>query len=137
MIKNLIKKSKRIKKKVTKDTSIHFTIYVKDVDRAKQFYLNLFNWNFNDNSSNNFLAIKSKKDNQRIGTFQSEKYNPLSEKPIGFECAIEVEDIDNTILKLLYNRGKIITPKTEISDIGWLIKFLDTEDNIVTAIQYF
>ncbi len=137
MIKNLILKSKRVKKKVVKNTSIHFTIYIEDMDRAKRFYSNLFSWDFDNSNSGHFLQIKNRNDSQHIGTFQSKKHNPLSEKPISFECSIEVEDIDNTILTVVYNGGIIITPKTEISNVGYLIKFLDTENNIVTAIQYY
>ncbi|WP_281987027.1 VOC family protein [Aquimarina aggregata] len=116
----------------------HFAIYIDDMDRAKTFYSNLFGWDFNSYGPEDFLQIKdsSKKDAELIGALQSRKYSPLNEKIIGFECSIEVEDIDATITIVEENNGEIVMPKTEIPYVGWLVKFLDTEGNIVCAVQY-
>jgi len=133
IFKKIIKKDNNRKK----NTSVHFTIYVEDMNRAKQFYSNLFNWNLNPSNSKDFLEIRDKEHDNRIGNFQSKKYNASDKKLMSFECSIEVEDIDNTILTILYNKGTILTPKTEIPQVGWIIKFLDTEKNVVSAIQYY
>lgn len=116
----------------------HFAIYIDDMDRAKTFYSNLFGWDFNSYGPEDFLQIKdsTKKDAELIGALQSRKYSPLSEKIIGFECSIEVEDIDTTIELIEENNGEIVMPKTEIPYVGWLVKFLDTEGNIVCAAEY-
>jgi len=29
-----------------------------------------------------------------------------------------------------------VLPKTEIPSVGWIIKFLDTEENLVCAMEY-
>lgn len=116
----------------------HFAIYIDDMDRAKTFYSNLFGWDFNSYGPEDFLQIRdsSKKDAELIGALQSRKYSPLNEKIIGFECSIEVEDIDATIAIIKENNGEIVMPKTETPYVGWLVKFLDTEGNIVCAVQY-
>lgn len=116
----------------------HFAIYIDDMDRAKTFYSNLFGWDFNSYGPEDFLQIKdsSKKDAELIGALQSRKYSPLNDKIIGFECSIEIEDIDATIAIIEENNGEIVMPKTEIPYVGWLVKFLDTEGNIVCAVQY-
>lgn len=131
-------KIKKTKNRQLKSEAVHFVIYIDDMDRAKQFYSDLFHWEFDNHGSDEFLQIKEsyREDAQIIGTFQSKKYNPFDEKMNSFECSIEVEDIDNIILKVHYNKGAIIIPKIEIPDVGWLVKFLDTEGNVVCAIQY-
>jgi len=116
----------------------HFAIYIDDMDRAETFYSNLFGWDFNSYGPDDFLQIKdsNKESAELIGALQSRKYSPLGEKIIGFECSIEVENIDITIAVVEENKGKIVMPKTEIPYVGWLVKFLDTEGNIVCAVQY-
>jgi len=121
-----------------KNNLVHFAIYIDDMNRAKTFYTNLFGWNFNSYGPEDFLQIKhnDKKDAQLIGALQSRKYNPIDERINGFECSIEVDDIDAIIQAISENGGEIIMPKTEIPHVGWLVKFLDTEKNIVCVIQY-
>lgn len=116
----------------------HFAIYVDKMDRAKKFYSNLFNWDFNSYGPEDFLQIKSgtEESSELIGALQSRKYSPLKEKIIGLECSFEVSDIDQTSEMIQENKGKIVMPKTAIPNVGWLVKFLDTEGNLVCAIQY-
>lgn len=121
-----------------KNSLSHFAIYIDDIDRAKAFYSNLFGWDYNSYGQDDFLQIKdsSDDDSKLIGALQSRKYSPIDEKIIGFECSVSVEDIDAIISKIEANNGKIVMPKTEIPYVGWLVKFLDTEGNIVCAVQY-
>jgi hypothetical protein len=55
---------------------------------------------------------------------------------IGFECSITVDDADAAALAVQANGGKIVLPKTAIPGVGWVVKFLDTEGNLVCAIQF-
>ena len=121
-----------------KNNLSHFAIYIDDIDRAKAFYSNLFGWDYNSYGQDDFLQIKdsSDDDGKLIGALQSRKYSPIDEKIIGFECSVAVEDIDAIISKIEANNGKIVMPKTEIPYVGWLVKFLDSEGNIVCAVQY-
>nr|WP_293297162.1 VOC family protein [Allomuricauda sp.] len=121
-----------------KNNLSHFAIYIDDIDRAKGFYSNLFGWDYNSYGQDDFLQIKDSAgdDGKLIGALQSRNYSPIKEKIIGFECSISVSDIDEIIEKIESNNGKIVMPKTEIPYVGWLVKFLDTEGNIVCAVQY-
>lgn len=116
----------------------HFAIYVDKIERAKKFYSNLFNWSFNSYGPEDFLQIKSgtNEDGDLIGALQSRKYCPLEKKIVGLECSIEVSDIDQTSEAIQENGGTIIIPKVAIPYVGWVIKFLDTEGNLVCVIQY-
>lgn len=121
-----------------KNKPTHFAVYIDNMDRAKKFYSKLFGWEFNSYGPTDFLQIKTDKSEnaELIGALQSRKYSPIKEKIIGFECSIEVNNIDAIIETVTKNGGKIVMQKTAIPYVGWLTKFLDTESNIVCAIQY-
>jgi len=68
---------------------------------------------------------------------QSRSYSSLSEKIIGYECTIRVENIDQIIEKVKINGGEILLPKSEIPNAGQIAKFLDTEGNLICALQCF
>ena len=116
----------------------HFAIYIDDIERAKKFYDEVFSWGFNSYGQSDFLQIKSDKseNSMPIGALQSRAYSPVSDKTIGFECTIGVENIDNTIEKVIQSGGQILMPKTSIPYVGWIAKFLDTEGNLFCAMQY-
>lgn len=122
-----------------KNNLAHFAIYIDDMERAKDFYSNLFGWDYNSYGAEDFLQIKDSSGTEAslIGALQSRKYSPIDDRIIGFECSIAVTDIDAIIKKIETCKGKLVMPKTEIPHVGWLVKFLDTEGNILCAVQYF
>ncbi len=121
-----------------KNKITHFAIHINDIERAKNFYEKVFDWGFNSYGQDDFLQIKTDKteNGEIIGALQSRKYSPIPEKIIGFECTIGVESIDETIEKVKSNGGQVLMPKTAIPYVGWIVKFLDTEGNIICAMQY-
>lgn len=116
----------------------HFAIFIDDIDRAKTFYNRVFEWGFESYGPTDFAQIKSNTDEsaQLIGALQDRKYQLTEEKVIGFECSINVDDVDAIAELVTTNGGEILIPKTEIPYVGSLIKFRDTEGNIVCAMQY-
>lgn len=121
-----------------KNKLTHFAIHIDNMERAKTFYDQVFDWGFNLYGPDDFLQIKADKseDGELIGAMQSRKYSPVPEKLIGLECSIGVENIDEIINKVKSSGGKILVPKTLIPYVGWITKFLDTEGNLICAIQY-
>lgn len=121
-----------------KNKPTHFAIYIDDINRAKSFYSNLFGWKFNDYGQEDFLQITAEdaENSPPIGALQARKYSPIKDKINGFECSIEVENIDTMAETILENGGEIVMPKTAIPYVGWLVKFLDTESNIVCVVEY-
>jgi predicted enzyme related to lactoylglutathione lyase len=115
----------------------HFAIHTDDMERAKQFYEGVFDWGFASYGPGDFLQIKT--DNteaaELIGALQSRKYSPVKEKIIGLECTIKVESVDEIVSRVERNGGNILMPKTAIPYVGWITKFLDTEGNLVCAMQ--
>lgn len=121
-----------------KNKLTHFAIHIDDMERAKKFYDEVFEWGFNSYGQNDFLQIKADKTEhgELIGALQSRKYSPLPEKIIGLECTISVENIDEIIEKVKGNGGQVVMPKTAIPFVGYIAKFLDTEGNLICAMQY-
>lgn len=120
------------------NTLSHFAIFSEDTERAKSFYSQVFGWNFNDYGPGDFAQINngSGPNGKLIGALQDRKYQLTDEKVIGFECTINVEDVGVVAGLVEANGGEILMPKAEIPHVGWLIKFRDTEGNIVCAMQY-
>lgn len=116
----------------------HFAIYTEDSNRAKEFYGNVFDWGFQSFGQPDFLQIKDDNsgDGELIGALQSRNYSHVPEKIIGLECTISVENVDEIIKRVQDNGGQILLPKTAIPYVGWITKFLDTEGNVICAMQY-
>lgn len=121
-----------------KNKLTHFAIHIDDIERAQKFYDGVFEWGFASYGQFNFLQIKADKteDGELIGALQSRKYSPVPEKLIGLECTIGVENIDEIIEKVKSNGGQVLMPKTAIPYVGYIAKFLDTEGNLICAMQY-
>jgi len=118
-----------------KNKPSHFAIYIDDMKRASSFYSALFDWDFVEYGPPEFRQIKSA-DSQLIGALQERKFSPISDKVIGYECTIEVENLDRTIGLIEKNGGKIVLTKVEIPGVGWIAKFLDTEGNLACVMEY-
>jgi len=116
----------------------HFAIHIDDIDRAKGFYDEVFDWGFQSYGPSDFLQIKADKTEtgELIGALQSRKYSPVSEKIIGLECTVSVENVEVIIEKVKNNGGQVLMPKTAIAYVGWIAKFLDTEGNLICVMQY-
>ena len=116
----------------------HFAIHIDDIERAKNFYDGVFDWGFNSYGQSDFLQIKADKteNGELIGALQSRKYSPVPEKLIGLECTIGVDNVDDIVERVKNNGGQILMTKTAIPYVGWIAKFLDTEGNLICAMQY-
>jgi hypothetical protein len=119
----------------------HFAIHADDLDRARKFYTGVFGWTFQGfggGPMTDFCQIRDTAGNllAPLGAIQSRKFNSAPQPVIGFECSITVDDADAAARAVETNGGKIAMPKTAIPGVGWVIKFLDTEGNLVCAIQF-
>lgn len=115
----------------------HFAIHIDDMGRAKNFYEEVFGWGFVSYGPPDFMQIKTDatEKGELIGALQARTYSPVKEKLIGLECTISVSNVEDIIKKVEEGGGKILMPKTAIPYVGWITKFLDTEGNLVCAMQ--
>jgi predicted enzyme related to lactoylglutathione lyase len=86
---------------------------------------------------NDFCMMRDPQGNELapLGAMQRRKFNPAGKEIYGFECTIQVKDLDATSKAVTAQGGKIVMPRCAVPTVGWLIKFLDTEGNLVVAMQ--
>jgi predicted enzyme related to lactoylglutathione lyase len=115
----------------------HFAIEADDLERAKRFYGRVFKWRFEAWGPPGFYMIKTD-EGEDPGTFGSlqERHHPKGDALSGFECTIAVADVDEAARAVKAAGGTITMPRIAIGTVGYLIKFKDTEGNIVGAMQY-
>lgn len=115
----------------------HFAIHADDLERAKKFYAAVFGWVFEAWGPPGFYMIKTKKGDDP-GTFGSlqERHHPKGDAITGFECTVAVADVDATARAVEKAGGTMVMKRMTIGTVGHLIKFHDTEGNIVGAMQY-
>jgi len=115
----------------------HFAIQCDDVVRAKRFYEQVFAWKmtrYHGVGTDEFQQI-ALADGRHIGAIQSRKFNPAKDRILGFECSIEVPDVDATTRAVETAGGTRLMRKAAIPGVGWVIKFLDTEGNLCCAVE--
>lgn len=120
-----------------KNRLTHFAIYADDIERAKEFYSPVFEWGMTSYGPPDFLQLRDDQtgSGELIGALQSRKYSPVKEKIIGLECTITIGNVDEIIERVTGNGGQILMPKMAIPYVGWITKFLDTEGNLICAMQ--
>jgi uncharacterized protein len=115
-----------------------FAINADDVSRARRFYEQVFGWSFEPWGPPDFYLIETGKEAVAPvgGLLQERRELVPGSKMIGFECTIGVDDIDQAIRSIEMHGGKIVMPKFHILTVGRGVYFLDTEGNVVCAMQY-
>jgi len=107
----------------------HFEIPVNDVDKAKEFYSNLFDWEFNYMEEMKYLMFNTQSEDGKTklsgGIFKkpNESFkvtNYFSVKNLT-ESAKKVEELG----------GKIVVPKTPVPGMGWFVHFTDMDGNLL------
>lgn len=109
-------------------TIVHFNIPVKDVNRAKKFYNELFGWKIE--------RVPGPMEYYNITTYDDKGKTSVGggmgesqEQDDQITNYIDVPSIDEYITKVQQLGGKIIMPKTTIPGFGYLAVCLDSENN--------
>jgi len=113
----------------------HFAINADDCQRALAFYQAVFGWKFQPWGPPGFWRIITGQPGVEGALHQ--RHEPLTGTGVrGFECSISVQDIKTTAESITTHGGRVIVPGFVIQGVGTVMKFLDTEGNVVSAIQY-
>ncbi len=111
---------------------VHFELNVKDVDKTKKFYENVFGWKIEkwDGPVDYWLIITGDESKPGIdgGLGQEEEGFP---KVVN---TIDVENVDAVVKRIESNGGEIVRPKHAVPGVGWLAYFKDAE-GIVSGIM--
>ncbi|MEO0528373.1 MAG: VOC family protein [Bacteroidota bacterium] len=115
----------------------HVALYVDNLKRAQAFYGAIFAWEFPSYGPGDFSQIttNSADGGELLGALQSRVYAPIPDKVIGAECTIEVDNLKQTRKNIIAHGGTIVMEKAAVPYVGWLIKFLDTEGNLLCVME--
>lgn len=122
---------------------VHFEIVAINPERAIDFYTKVFGWEikkFEGGETDYWMVTTCPEDTlgaingglrKEMGTETKEMTKSVN----GFVSIVAVENIDDISEKIERNGGKIMQPKMPIPKIGQLAYFLDTEGNMLGALQ--
>ena len=117
----------------------HFAVTADDVQRARRFYERAFGWGFEPFGPPGFYIAHTDgpgKGGRVPGALQGRFEVVPGVIPTGYECTLAVSDIDKAIELITKAGGRVVMPKATIPTVGTMIRFADTEGNVVGAMQY-
>ncbi|SOB99404.1 hypothetical protein SAMN05880501_102199 [Ureibacillus xyleni] len=116
---------------------VHFEIHVTDMENAKKFYGEVFDWTFQDWSEYAGMpyygVVTGSDDEPGINGALMQRQGPSPEPTQalnGYVCTMGVADYDATEEKILQQGGKVALPKYALPGMAWQGYYLDTEGNI-------
>lgn len=114
---------------VTKNKLVHFEIPADDVERARNFYQELFGWHIESMSDQGFegywsVMVSDDENDMNGGLSERHASTPIPHFYIG------VESMDQTLEKVRELGGTVEMAKDAIPGMGWLALFKDPEGNV-------
>ncbi len=118
---------------------IHFEVQADDVDRAKAFYENAFDWKVEqmmtkETGGMDYWGLTTGPDGTPGINGGMYKRDP-NKKLTTYDCTILVQDIDKAIVDVKKNGGTIQRDKNELPGVGWFAAGTDTEGNTFGLMQ--
>jgi uncharacterized protein len=116
------------------DKIVHFEIPADDVDRAKEFYGSIFEWELKDYPDMQYtivmtVPVDEKQTPTQPGAINGGMMKRSNTTPSSPVLTIEVQSIDEALKKIEAGGGDTITPRTPIPGMGAFAYFKDTEGN--------
>jgi predicted enzyme related to lactoylglutathione lyase len=107
-----------------------FEIPVNDLERAQKFYEAVLSIKMESHPELNMVWFPMHQDAKGVSgaLMKYESYIPSHEGPILYFTA---PNLDDAIERVEKNGGKILNPKTDIGEYGWVAHFEDSEGNRV------
>ena len=107
-----------------------FEIPVNDIERAKSFYEHVFGYELALNDMGSLkMAWFPMKDEATGATGSLVKSDSYTPSHAGTLVYFSVDDIEGTLKKVEQNGGKILNPKMNIGEYGFVAHFEDSEGN--------
>ena len=118
---------------------VHFEIFASDVERARRFYEQVFNWRFESGGPPDFyhIDIASEVERGLSRGLMAKRRGPAAEGALNaFRVTISVDSIKDIAGAIEAAGGKLRSSIIAIPDVGRVVEFADTEGNIACAMQY-
>lgn len=113
---------------------VHFEFPSTDAAASRKFYENVFGWEFSEYSgASDYLLVATGEPgtpgiNGAIGGAANELKATVN--------TVDVDDLDETIRKVLANGGQVIMPKGEVPGVGWVAYAKEPGGNVFGMFQY-
>jgi len=114
---------------------VHFEIPYDDKERAEEFYREAFDWGIDSIPEMKYSIVHTSETdkNQMIkekGTINGGMFKRSPELK-NVNIIINVDSIEEAIMRIEENGGKLIREKRAVGDMGFVAYFEDTEGNIL------
>jgi hypothetical protein len=117
----------------------HFAVCVENTNRAMTFYQKVFGWGFEPYGPPGFYVVHTDGPGKggRVNGAMQKRFEIVPGVMLsGYECTISVPNLDVVIAAIEKNGGMILMPKGSIPTVGTMVRFRDSEGNVVCAMQY-
>ena len=118
---------------------VHFEIFASDVERARKFYERVFDWKFEIGGGPDFYLIVTGPETDyglRNGLLAKRRGAAAPGALNAFRVTISVTSITQSMSAIEAAGGKLRSPIVDIPDVGKVVEFADTEDNVACILQY-
>lgn len=118
------------------DKVVHFEIPYDDLERAKKFYIDVFDWGIQTMPEMNYNIVRTvevdeqqmPKEKSAINGGMYKRDEQSAKSPV---IVISVKSIDESIKKIQKAGGNVFRPKVSIGQMGFYAQVIDTEGNII------
>ncbi|HEY1275724.1 MAG TPA: VOC family protein [Thermoleophilaceae bacterium] len=112
----------------------HFAINAEDTAAAVRFYESVFGWEFERYGEHDFFRSQSA--GPATCAIQGRRELIPGVRTTGFECTIEVDDVDRVAEAVLAAGGRVVMEKSAIPGVGEVVFFADPDGNVAGAIRF-
>jgi predicted enzyme related to lactoylglutathione lyase len=110
---------------------MHFEINGDNLEKLRTFYSELFGWRFERAPTiEEYWLIKTSNLGHKDGIGINGGLTKSDSRARGVINYISVESIEDCRAKTVELGGRVLSPKTEVSDMGWYILVEDPEGNM-------
>jgi len=118
---------------------IHFEIHCADLDRAERFYAGVFGWHIQrwEGGPVDYRLVTTGADDQRgiDGALVERRGEIDGQAVIAYVNTIQTDDLDETGRRIDDGGGERVLDPVDVSGVGTVAYFKDTEGNIFGALQ--
>jgi predicted enzyme related to lactoylglutathione lyase len=118
---------------------VHFEIFASNVERARQFYENVFGWSFEAAGPPDFYLIATGPESDpglKHGLI-AKRQGPAAQGHLNaFRVTISVKSVPETVALVEKAGGKLRSPAIDIPQVGKVVEIADSEDNVICILQY-
>jgi predicted enzyme related to lactoylglutathione lyase len=105
---------------------VHVEFQVNDVQKAMQWYADLFGWQTEYDATTNYGMFKTESDNPIGGGF-----NLITEHPVGTVAYVETDDLQGMLKKAQEMGARLIQDETPIPGRGAYALISDPDGNAI------